>query len=128
MTFLLKHSCLSMSVNHEIEKAVQIDRPSGTLLRLGKECCFFFSSCCMVSTFLDAIPSWVLSQTCWMIWGRDNLCHAKPWSATRKSQAVLKCFAPSSMVTNVNEYRYDLLGWGLLKPAYFWEKNTFFYN
>jgi hypothetical protein len=31
-----------MSVNHEIEKVVQTDRPSGTLLRLGKEFVVFF--------------------------------------------------------------------------------------
>jgi hypothetical protein len=50
-----------MSVNHEIEKTVQTDRPSGTLLRLGKECNvvfkllygFYFLGC---DSFMGIIP------------------------------------------------------------------------
>jgi hypothetical protein len=51
-----------MSVNHEIE-AVQIDRPSGTLLRLERNCNVIFFKLLYGFYFLDAIPSWVFSQT-----------------------------------------------------------------
>jgi hypothetical protein len=45
----------------------------------------------------------------------------KPWSArvSRKLSSKVLHRHQCPVTTNVNEYRYDLLGWGLLKPAYF---------
>jgi hypothetical protein len=80
-----------MSINHEIEKAVQTDRPSGTPLRPEKEVEVFFSSSVLFH-FLGTIPSWVLSQTCWMICGVVIISVTQALKRSRKSQAVLKCF------------------------------------